>query len=104
MIINGVEDHVHLLVKLRPDKAVSDVLRELKANSSGWMRDVFPDAADFSWQSGYGAFTAGESQVDRVKNYIARQKEKHAKETFENEFVSLLEKSGIEFEKKYLWT
>ena len=102
--INGVEDHVHILAKLRPDKAVSDVLRDLKANSSGWMHDVFPDGPDFSWQSGYGAFTVSESQVERVSNYIARQKQHHRKESFENEFVSILEKNGVEVEMKYLWT
>ena len=104
MCVNGVADHVHLLVKLRPEKSLSDVLRELKANSSGWMHDVFPNAADFSWQNGYGAFTASESQVTKVSDYIARQKEHHRKETFEDEFVSMLKRNGIEFQRKYLWT
>ena len=62
LIINGVEDHVHILAKLRPDKAVSDVLRDLKSNASGWMHDVFPDAKDFSWQNGYGAFSVGPTE------------------------------------------
>ncbi|MEO5858041.1 MAG: IS200/IS605 family transposase [Pyrinomonadaceae bacterium] len=77
LIINGVEDHVHVLAKLRPDKSVSDVLRDLKANSSGWMHGVFPDAADFSWQNGYGAFTVSESQIDGIRKYIAGQKMRH---------------------------
>lgn len=55
--LNGAADHIHLLAKLRPDSAVSDVLRKLKANASGWMHDVFPVLKDFSWQRGYGAFT-----------------------------------------------
>ena len=104
LCVNGVADHVHLLVKLRPDKSVSDVLRELKSNSSGWMHSVFPDAVDFSWQNGYGAFTVSESQVPRVSDYIARQKEHHQKESFEDEFVSMLRVNGIEVEMKYLWT
>lgn len=104
LIINGVEDHVHILAKLRPDKALSDVLRELKANSSGWMHDVFPDASDFSWQNGYAAFTVSESQVTRVAEYIAKQKQHHARESFENEFVALLRKNGIEVDIRYLWT
>ena len=54
--LNGTEDHIHLLTKLRPDRAVSDVLRDLKANASGWMHDVFPSLKHFSWQRGYGAF------------------------------------------------
>ena len=102
--INGVEDHVHVLVKLKPDKALSDVLRDLKANSSGWMHNVFPEAVDFSWQNGYGAFTVSESQIDNVANYIAKQKQHHRKESFEREFVGLLQKNGIDFEMKYLWT
>lgn len=104
IMINGVEDHVHILAKLRPDKSVSDVLRDLKANSSGWMHDVFPDASDFSWQNGYGAFTVSESQVARVVEYISRQKQHHARESFENEFVALLRKNGIEVDMKYLWS
>ena len=55
--LNGTEDHVHLLAKLRPDCALSDILRELKANATGWMHEVFPELKDFSWQRGYGAFT-----------------------------------------------
>src|SRR5262245_17399192 len=87
LTINGTEDHVHLLAKLRPDKALSDVLRDLKANASGWMHDVFPDLKDFSWQRGYGAFTVSQSNVEKVHEYIARQKEHHQKKSFRDEFV-----------------
>ena len=59
--LNGTEDHVHLLAKLRPDCALSDILRELKANATGWMHEVFPELKDFSWQRGYGAFTVSHS-------------------------------------------
>jgi len=104
LAINGMSDHVHILVKLRPDKSLSDVLRDMKANSSGWMHDVFPDAADFSWQNGYGAFTVSSSQIDGVKRYIADQEIHHAGRSFEDEFVVLLEKNGVEFDRKYLWT
>lgn len=104
LVINGVADHLHVLAKLRPDKAVSDVLRDLKAGSSGWMHDVFPDAANFSWQNGYGAFTVSESQVSKVEAYITRQKEHHARESFEAEFVLLLERNRIEFDRHYLWS
>jgi putative transposase len=75
--LNGTEDHVHVLAKLRPDKALSDVLRELKANASGWMHDVFPELNDFSWQRGYGAFTVSQSNVVDVRRYIADQKQHH---------------------------
>lgn len=102
--INGMEDHAHVLAKLRPDKAVSDVLRDLKANSSGWMHDVFPDAGDFAWQRGYGAFTVSASQVAAVQKYIADQKIHHGTLSFEDEFVGLLRKNEVDFDAKYLWS
>src|SRR5712691_5818707 len=85
--LNGTEDHVHLLAKLRPDCALSDVLRDLKANATGWMHDVFPSLKNFSWQRGYGAFTVSQSDVDAVRQYIARQKEHHQKISFRDEFI-----------------
>ena len=101
---NGMTDHLHLLAKLRPDKSLSDVLRDLKSNSSGWMHDVFPDASDFSWQNGYGAFTVSASEIESVRRYIADQQKHHSKKSFEDEFVELLRKHEIEFDSKYLWT
>jgi putative transposase len=104
LAINGMEDHVHVLTKLRADKSVSDVLRDLKANSSGWMHEVFPEMKDFSWQNGYGAFTVSVSQVDKVKMYIANQEKHHQKiGSFRDEFIKLLVANEIEFEEKYLW-
>ena len=104
LAINGMDDHAHALAKLRPDKDLSSVLRDLKANSSGWMHEVFPDAKDFSWQNGYGAFTVSPTQVGIVRDYIARQAEHHAKHSFRDEFVTLLRKNDVEFDEKYLWT
>jgi putative transposase len=102
LAINGTEDHVHVLAKLRQDKSLSDVLRELKANASGWMRNVFPDLKDFSWQRGYGAFTVSQSNVEQVKDYIARQKEHHQKKSFREEFKDFLEVNGIEYNEECL--
>ena len=100
--INGTEDHVHLLAKLRPDKSVSDVLRNLKANASGWMHAVFPDAQDFAWQRGYGAFTVSQSNVQAVQEYIARQKEHHLKWAFRDEFIGFLKANGVEYDERYI--
>ena len=100
--LNGTEDHVHLLAKLRPDKAVSDILRDLKANASGWMHDVFPEARDFSWQRGYGAFTVSHSNVEEVRRYIAQQKQHHQKTSFRDEFIQFLKANGIEYDERYL--
>jgi REP-associated tyrosine transposase len=100
--IDGTEDHVHVLAKLRPDRALSDVLRDLKANASGWMHDVFPDLKDFSWQRGYGAFTVSQSNVADVRDYIVRQKEHHKSVSFRDEFLQFLKANGIEYDERYL--
>jgi len=104
LAINGIDDHVHVLAKLRPDKAVSAVLRDLKANASGWMHNVFPELKDFSWQNGYGAFTVSASQVEKVKEYIANQERHHQKRSFQDEFIGLLKANEIEFDEKYLFS
>jgi putative transposase len=100
--LNGTADHVHLLAKLRPDRALSDVLRKLKANASGWMHDVFPAVKDFSWQRGYGAFTVSQSNVEEVRNYLRRQKEHHAKISFRDEFIQFLKANDIEYDERYV--
>jgi len=101
--INGMPDHVHLLAKLRPDEAVSNVLRDLKANASGWMHKVFPELIEFRWQDGYGAFTVSQSQIEQVRQYIRRQQQHHQKKSFKDEFITLLRINGIEFNERYLW-
>lgn len=100
--INGIEDHVHLLAKLRPDRAVSDVLRDLKANASGWMHQLFPEVHNFSWQRGYGAFTVSHSNVVSVQRYIANQKQHHLKVSFRDEFVAFLKANNIEYDERYI--
>ena len=104
LAIGGIEDHLHLLAKLRPDKRLSDVLRDLKANSTGWMHDVFPDAQDFYWQKGYGAFTVSMSQVPIVSRYIANQEQHHRKHSFRDEFIGMLRVNEIEFDERFLWS
>jgi len=103
LAINGMEDHVHLFAKLRQDKALSDMIRDFKSHSSGWMRKVFPDLKDFTWQNGYGVFTVSASQAASVRKYIEDQKQKHQSRTFEREFVSFLQANEIEFDERYLW-
>lgn len=103
LAINGVDDHVHVLTKLRPDKAVSEVIRDLKAGSSGWMHQVFPEVRDFKWQNGYGAFTVSSSLSQKVNDYIRDQERHHATLSFRDEFTLLLRKNGIEFDERYLW-
>ena len=100
--IDGVEDHVHVLAKLRPDRALSDVLRDLKSNASGWMHDVFPEVRDFSWQRGYGAFSVSQSNVEEVRRYLQRQKEHHQRHSSRDEFKRLLRVNEVEFDERYL--
>ena len=100
--LNGTADHIHLLAKLRPDCTLSNVLRDLKANATGWMHDVFPTLKNFSWQRGYGAFTVSQSSVGTVRRYIARQKEHHRKRSFRDEFIQFLRENGIEYDERFI--
>ena len=102
IIINGTADHVHILAKLRQDKAISKLVGELKANSSGWISRTFKEAAGFEWQEGYGAFTVSESQCPKVHRYIERQEEHHRSVSFLDEFKTLLKAHGLPFDERYL--
>lgn len=99
--INGVADHVHLLVRLQPKFAFSDFMRELKASSSKWIRQNH--CSKFAWQSRYGAFTVSESQVEKVRRYIRNQEAHHRKFDLAEEYTALLEAHKIEFDRNYLW-
>jgi REP element-mobilizing transposase RayT len=101
--IGGIEDHVHILARMRQDKALSDLIREFKARASGWMHNVFPELHDFAWQNGYAAFTVSQSLVPKVKGYISRQREHHTKRSFTEEFIALLKAHEIEFDERYLF-
>lgn len=99
----GVEDHVHLYLRMRPDLAVSDLMRSIKARSSRWLHETFPDLHDFAWQEGYGAFTVSKSQEEAVKRYIAGQAEHHRGEDFRSELLRLLKAHGVEFDPRYVF-
>ena len=95
--IDGVEDHVHILARLPPRYAAADVVRDIKANSSKWMNEQPENRETFEWQKGYGAFTVSYSQIDAVQRYIRNQKEHHRTKTFQEEYIEILERHGIEF-------
>ncbi|MBE7517290.1 MAG: IS200/IS605 family transposase [Chloracidobacterium sp.] len=101
LIINGVEDHVHLLFELPPSVALSDVMRFLKANSSRWFKERFE--IPFAWQTGFGAFSVSRSVVPKVSDYIRDQEEHHKKRGFRAEFIALLNKSGVDIDEDDLW-
>ncbi len=100
---NAVDDHVHLFLALHATHSVADVLRVVKTNSSRWVHETWPGRSDFAWQTGYGAFSVSESNADRVRQYIAGQEEHHRRVSFREEYVTFLQKHGIEFDERYLW-
>ena len=103
IIVNGMADHIHAFIGLKPSLAVSDLVREIKNNSTNFINDNRLVAGKFSWQEGYGAFSYGQSQIEQVYNYILNQEEHHKKSTFREEYIGLLKKFEIEYDEKYLF-
>jgi REP element-mobilizing transposase RayT len=101
--IGGVEDHVHMYFRWRPDGAVSDLMRTVKARSSKWVHETYSQLADFAWQEGYSVFSVSKSQEHAVKAYIVGQAEHHKKEDFKSELLRILHAHGVEFEEKYVF-
>ena len=98
----GTADHVHLLALLHPRHAVSDVLRDVKAASSKWIHERFPDRRGFAWQDGYGAFAVSISNLPRVKGYITDQERRHRRLSFREELIRLLKAHGVDYDERYL--
>ena len=101
-IIGGMGDHVHLLLGLRATHSLAEVVRSIKSVSSAWVHEEMRLHA-FAWQEGYGAFTVSASQRAAVHEYIARQEEHHRHRTFKEEYLELLQRSGVEFDERFLW-
>jgi REP element-mobilizing transposase RayT len=101
--INGTEDHVHILFRLSRKMALAEVVEEVKKRSSKWIKTKGPAYGEFYWQSGYGAFSIGESGVEGLKRYIAGQKEHHRVKSFQDEFRAFLAKYQIEYDERYVW-
>ncbi|MCW5753517.1 MAG: IS200/IS605 family transposase [Phycisphaeraceae bacterium] len=99
----GVEDHLHLYLRWRPDASVSDLMRTVKARSSKWVHESFSELGEFAWQEGYSVFSVSKSQEGAVKAYIAGQREHHKKEDFKTELFRLLRLHGVEFDEKYVF-
>jgi len=98
---NGTENHVHLLILQSKKIALSDLIREIKRASSLWIKQKDSNFGNFKWQGGYGAFSVSKLQVDVVKNYIAKQKEHHKKESFDDEYRKFLKRYDLDFDEKY---
>ncbi len=97
LAINGMPDHLHLLIRYRADLSHSEMLQQIKGRSSKWIHEAFPELKHFAWQEGYGGFTVSKSVVPDVEAYIGRQKEHHRKQDYRAEFLELLRRHGVEF-------
>ena len=101
LAVGGVVDHVHLLVSLKSKHRLDYFLRDLKADSSGWIYREFTRL--FEWQKGYGGFSICQREIADVRKYIENQEEHHRRETFENEYVRLLKEYKVDYDAQYLW-
>ncbi len=101
--IGGMSNHVHALVQLPSDVSPAEAVRTLKSNSSRWIHETWPEMKDFSWQTGYGAFSVSESIKPELIAYIEHQPEHHKRRDFRAEVLALLQKHGIAADEKYLW-
>lgn len=103
IIVNGVADHVHVFVGLKPSMCISDLVRDIKNNSSKFINEQGWINGKFLWQEGYGAFSYAHSQIDNVYHYILNQEEHHRKKTFKEEYLEFLQKFEVEYDDKYLF-
>ena len=99
----GIEDHVHMLLKVHPEFAISKTIQLLKANSSKWINDNRKTHHPFEWQRGYGAFSVSQSMADTVRRYIAEQRRHHARKSFQDEYLEILRKHEIECDLQYVF-
>jgi putative transposase len=103
IIVNGVEDHVHILCSLSRKFAIMKVVQEAKTETSKWLKRLSRETADFAWQGGYGAFSVSQSNIAKVRDYIQKQEEHHKRMTFQDELRELCRRHQIEIDERYIW-
>ena len=103
LIVGGVEDHVHLLCRFGRTLTQAEWVKELKRVSNIWLKEQGRDLSGFEWQSGYADFSVSQSNLEQVKQYIARQEDHHRKHSFQDELRAFLTKHEVEFDERYLW-
>lgn len=103
LAINSMPDHIHIFVGMKPDAALSDLVRDIKSNSSKWANDEKSNRIKFEWQEGYGAFSYSHSQIDDVITYIQKQQEHHRVRPFREEYLGFIRKFHITYDPKYLF-
>lgn len=103
LCINGMPDHVHILIGIRPSQSISDLLQDIKGSSSKWINEKRFIKTRFEWQEGYGAFSYSKSQIKTVIEYIENQELHHQKKTFREEYLDMLQKFEIDYDEKYIF-
>jgi REP element-mobilizing transposase RayT len=101
--IGGAHDHIHILFALDPKIALSDLVRDVKANSSKFINEKGFVRGKFFWQEGYGAFSYSRSQIDAVAKYVLNQEEHHSKRSFKGEYIDLLDRFEVDYDERYLF-
>ena len=101
--VGGTENHAHVLVSLPSTVSISKGIQLIKAGSSKWIHETFPECRDFAWQEGYGAFSVSISIVDATIAYITNQEEHHREKTFEEEYLAFLNKFNVEYKMEYVF-
>jgi putative transposase len=103
ILINGMEDHIHILCLLSRKFSIMDTIKKSKTETSKWLKKRKQDLKDFRWQSGYGIFSVSESKAKQVKQYISNQEEHHKRISFQDEFRELCRRHGVEIDERYVW-
>jgi REP element-mobilizing transposase RayT len=103
LIVRTVEDHLHALVQLSRTVTIAKLIESMKVESSAWLKRQGPHLSAFYWQTGYGAFSVSQSNVEQVRTYIANQEEHHRRGSFQDEMRALLIRHEIEFDERYVW-
>jgi putative transposase len=103
IIINSMPDHIYIFLGLKPGMAISDLVRDIKNNSTNFINEHHFLHSKFSWQEGYGVFSYSQSHVKAVYNYVQDQEAHHSKQTFEDEYLKLLQVFEIQFDEKYVF-
>jgi len=101
--INGMPDHIHILIGMRPTQSISDLMQDVKSGSSGWINEKKFTRSRFEWQEGYGAFYYSKSHIKNVITYIENQEQHHTKKPFREEYLDFLQKFEIEYDERYIF-
>jgi len=102
LVFNAMPDHVHILAMFPSDLAVSVMYRDIKSISTGWIKETFPQLRGFAWQGGFSSFSVSQGNLEKVSRYIYNQQERHRTRTFEEELLTLLKQSNIEYNPRYV--